>query len=69
MTRKFAKTEGGTLMARGLYRNLVTHLVMLEGEGLIETEDIGDSINEIGASNDYSHDYAGEIKLSLNGLF
>ena len=27
-------------MARGLYKNLVTHLVMLEGEGLIETQDV-----------------------------
>ena len=27
-------------MARGLYKNLVTHLVMMEGEGLIETEDV-----------------------------
>ena len=27
-------------MAMGLYKNLVTHLVMLEGEGLIETQDV-----------------------------
>ena len=46
MTRRFAKTEGGTLMARGLYKNLVTHLVMLEGEGLIETEDIAVAVIE-----------------------
>ena len=46
MARKFAKTEGGTLMARGLYKNLVTHLVMLEGEGLIETEDIAVAVIE-----------------------
>ena len=33
-------------MARGLYKNLVTHLVMLEGEGLIETEDIAVAVIE-----------------------
>ena len=38
--RNFAQLEGGKLMARGLYKNLVTHLVMLEGEGLIETQDV-----------------------------
>ena len=38
--------EGGKLMARGLYKNLVTHLVMLEGEGLIETEDIAVAVVE-----------------------
>ena len=46
MTRRFARTEGGTLIARGLYKNLVTHLVMLEGEGLIETEDIAVAVIE-----------------------
>ena len=34
------------MMARGLYKNLVTHLVMLEGEGLIETEDIAVAVVE-----------------------
>ena len=38
--RNFAQLEGGKLMAMGLYKNLVTHLVMLEGEGLIETQDV-----------------------------
>ena len=33
-------------MASGLYKNLVTHLVMLEGEGLIETEDIAVAVVE-----------------------
>ena len=46
LCRNFAQMEGGKLMARGLYKNLVTHLVMMEGEGLIETEDIAVAVVE-----------------------